>query len=59
LASNHVDYVVTCQTDPNPYIIARAPDGLEARHALGDAPEFLERIDLVSAGKIPVWGLRK
>ncbi|HZR77053.1 hypothetical protein [Bradyrhizobium sp.] len=59
ISDRHVDYVVICQTDPNRSIIERAPDGLEATLARGEAPDFLERIDAASAGKITTWRVRK
>jgi hypothetical protein len=59
LADRHVDYVVICRTAPNRDIIERAPDGLEARLARGETPEFLEPIDLGPAAKISAWRPRK
>ncbi|HLG83903.1 MAG TPA: hypothetical protein VKY22_23060 [Bradyrhizobium sp.] len=59
MLDRHVDYVVICQTEPNQSIIRRAPEGLEATLARGEAPDFLERIDIASAGKIATWRLRK
>jgi len=59
LSDRHVDYVLTCRTDPNRTIMQRAPDGLEARLARGETPEFLEPIDLGAAVGISVWRVRK
>jgi hypothetical protein len=59
LSDRHVDYVVICRTAPNRDIIERAPDGLEARLARGETPEFLEPIDLGQAAKISAWRPRK
>jgi hypothetical protein len=59
ILDRHVDYVVICQTRPNRSIIERAPDGLEATLARGEAPDFLEPIDVASAGKITTWRVRK
>jgi hypothetical protein len=59
LSDRHVDYVVICRTDPNRSIIERAPDGLEAKLARGETPEFLEPIDLGPAAKISAWRPRK
>lgn len=59
LSDRHVDYVVICRTAPNRNIIERAPDGLEAKLARGETPEFLEPIDLGPAAKISAWRLRK
>lgn len=52
LSGRHVDYVVICRTAPNRDIIERAPDGLEAKLARGETPEFLEPIDLASQPKL-------
>ena len=59
VSDRHVDYVVVCLTDPNRNIVERAPDGLEARLARGEAPDFLERVDAASTGKIATWRVRK
>jgi len=59
LSDRYVDYVVICRTAPNRNIIERAPDGLEAKLARGETPEFLESIDLGPAAKISAWRLRK
>jgi hypothetical protein len=59
LSDRHVDFVVTCRTAPNQSIIKTAPDGLEARLARGETPEFLEPINLGLAAKISVWRPRK
>ena len=59
LSDRRVDYVVTCQATPNPYIIKLAPDGLEARLDRGETPDFLERLHLDPADKIAVWRVRK
>jgi hypothetical protein len=59
LSDRHVDYVVICRTAPDRSILERAPDGLEAKLARGETPEFLEPIDLGPAGKISAWRLRK
>jgi hypothetical protein len=59
LSSRDVDYVVICRTAPNQNIIERAPDGLEAKLARGETPEFLEPIDLGPAAKISAWRSRR
>jgi hypothetical protein len=59
LSDRHVDYVVICRSAPNRNIIERAPDGLEAKLARGETPEFLEPIDLAPAAKISAWRPRK
>lgn len=59
ISDHHVDYVVVCLTDPNLDIIARAPDGLEARLGRGEAPDFLEPVEAASTGKIATWRVRK
>jgi hypothetical protein len=59
ISDHHVDYVVVCRSDPNPDIIARAPDGLEAKLARGEPPEFLEPVEAASTGKIGTWRARK
>jgi hypothetical protein len=59
LRDYHVDYVVACRTSPNHDIIERAPDGLEALLARGEAPEFLEPLGLASSPKIAVWRVRE
>ncbi len=59
LSDRHVDYVVICRTAPNRDIIERAPDGLQAKLARGETPEFLEPIDLGPAAKISAWRPRK
>jgi hypothetical protein len=59
LSDRDVDYVVICRTAPDRSIIERAPDGLEAKLARGETPEFLEPIDLGSAAKISAWRPRK
>jgi len=43
LSDRYVDYVVICRTAPNRNIIERALDGLEAKLARGETPEFLSR----------------
>jgi hypothetical protein len=59
LSDRNVDYVVICRTAPNRTIIERAPDGLEARLARGETPEFLEPIDLGPAARISAWRPRR
>jgi hypothetical protein len=59
LSDRHVDYVVICRTAPNRNIIELAPDGLEAKLAGGETPEFLEPINTGPAAKISAWRLRK
>ncbi|WP_035645767.1 hypothetical protein [Bradyrhizobium sp. ORS 285] len=59
LREQHVDYVVICRTAPNRDIIDRAPEGLEAKLVQGDAPDFLEPIELGSGSKISVWRVRE
>jgi hypothetical protein len=59
LSDHHVDYVVICRTAPDRSILERAPDGLEAKLARGETPEFLEPIDLGPAAKISAWRPRK
>jgi hypothetical protein len=59
LSDRNADYVVMCSTDQDYDIIERAPDGLAARLARGETPEFLEPIDLGSAAKIAAWRVRK
>jgi len=59
LSDRHVDYVVTCSVTPDANIIKLAPEGLEARLARGEPPDFLERIHLDPNDKIAVWRVRK
>jgi hypothetical protein len=59
LSDRRVDYVVTCATLPDQNIVKLAPDGLEARLARGEVPDFLERLNLGPAGKIAVWRVRQ
>ena len=59
LASRQVDYLVTCASDPNQHIIKLAPDGLEARLARNETPDFLEPIHLDSGDKLSVWRVKK
>ena len=59
LTDRRVDYVVTCAATPDRNIIELAPDGLEARLAKGETPDFLERLHLDPAGKIAVWRVRR
>jgi hypothetical protein len=59
LSDRKVDYVVICRTAPDRSILVRAPDGLEAKLARGETPEFLEPIDLGPAAKISAWRPRK
>jgi hypothetical protein len=58
MLDRHVDYVVICRTDPNRSIFERAPDGLAARLARGETPDFLERVGAASTDKIAIWRLR-
>jgi hypothetical protein len=59
LSDRRVDYLVTCATLADQNIVKLAPDGLEARLARGEAPDFLERLKLDPADKIAVWRVRK
>jgi len=59
LKERRVDYVVTCSAGPDRNIIKLASDGLEARLARGETPDFLERLKLDPADKIAVWRVRK
>ena len=59
LSQRRVDYVVTCAALSDQNINKLAPDGLEARLARGDVPDFLERLKLDPADKIAVWRVRK
>ncbi len=60
LADRHVDYLAVCKVPVDgDMIMQRAPDGLAARLARGETPEFLEPIDLGPAAKIAVWRPRK
>ena len=59
LSNRKVDYVVTCAAAPDRNIVKLAPDGLEARLARGETPDFLERLRLDPADKIAVWRVRK
>jgi hypothetical protein len=59
LRDRHVDYVVICRTAPDGDVIKRAPDGLEAKLARGETPDFLEKVELDPAAKISVWRPRK
>jgi hypothetical protein len=59
LKERGVDYVVTCSAVPDRNIIKLAPDGLEARLARSEPPDFLERLKLDPADKIAVWRIRK
>jgi hypothetical protein len=59
LKERRVDYVVTCSAVPDRNIIKLATDGLEARLARDEPPDFLERLNLNPADKIAVWRVRK
>jgi hypothetical protein len=59
LSDRHVDYVVTCSATPDLNIVKLAPDGLEARLAAGETPDFLEPLHLDPADKISVWRVRR
>lgn len=59
LSQRRVDYVVTCAALSDQNINKLAPDGLEARLARDDVPDFLERLKLDPADKIAVWRVRK
>ncbi|HET7889521.1 MAG TPA: hypothetical protein VFL62_25095 [Bradyrhizobium sp.] len=59
LKNRGADYVLTCPASPDTNIIKLAPDGLEARLARGETPDFLERVQLDPADKIAVWRVRK
>lgn len=59
LKERRVDYVVTCSAGPDRNIIKLAPEGLEAKLARGETPDFLEPLHLDPADKISVWRVRK
>jgi hypothetical protein len=59
LSDRHVDYVVTCSAGPDANIIKLAPDGLEARLARGETPDFLTPVDLGPGAKISAWRVRQ
>jgi hypothetical protein len=59
LRDRQVDYVVTCSAAPDPNIVRLAPDGLEARLARGETPDFLERLQLDPNDKISAWRVRR
>jgi len=59
LSDRHVDYLVTCSAGPDQRIIKLAPEGLEARLARSETPDFLELLHLDPASKISVWRVRK
>ena len=62
LADRRVDYVLICPAAPDQKDFeAMAPDGLAARLAHGEAPDFLERVELAGAPQLSLWrtsGLR-
>jgi hypothetical protein len=59
LSDRRVDYVVICATAPDQDVLQRAPDGLAARLGRGDAPDFLEPLDIDPSHKIAVWRVRR
>jgi hypothetical protein len=59
LSDRRVDYVVTCSAAPEQDLVKLAPDGLAARLGRGEAPDFLEPLDLDPTHKISVWRVRR
>jgi hypothetical protein len=59
LADHRVDYVVICSAAPEKDFVKLAPEGLAARLDRGEAPDFLEPLDLGPAHKISVWRVRR
>jgi hypothetical protein len=59
LSDRRVDYLVTCAATPDLNIIKLAPDGLEARLARGETPDFLEPLHLDPNDKISIWRVRR
>jgi hypothetical protein len=58
LRDHRVDYVVTCSGAIDEDFAKLAPDGLAARLARGETPDFLEPLDLDPSRKISVWRVR-
>jgi hypothetical protein len=58
LSDHRADYVVTCST-PDLGMLKLAPDGLEARLARGETPDFLQPLDLGPSSKISAWRVRR
>jgi hypothetical protein len=58
LSDRRVDYVVICSAAPEQDLVKLAPDGLAARLGRGEAPDFLEPLDLDPTHKISVWRVR-
>ena len=58
LRDHRVDYVVTCSGAIDEDFAKLAPDGLAARLARGETPDFLEPLDLDPGRKISVWRVR-
>jgi hypothetical protein len=62
LADRRVDYVLVCPAAPDQKDFeAMAPDGLAAGLGRGEAPDFLERVELAGAPQFSLWrtgGLR-
>jgi hypothetical protein len=59
LSDRHVDYVITCPTDPDRDVVNLAPDGFAARLGRGETPDFLEPLDVDPAHKIQIWRVRR
>jgi hypothetical protein len=59
LSDRRVDYVVICSAAPEQDLVKLAPDGLAARLGRGEAPDFLEPLDLDHTHKISVWRVRR
>jgi hypothetical protein len=59
LSDRRVDYVVICSAAPEQDLVKLAPDGLAARLGRGEAPDFLEPLDLDPTHKISVWRVRR
>lgn len=58
LRDHRVDYVVTCPGAVEQDFVKLAPDGLAARLARGETPDFLEPLDLDPTRKISVWRVK-
>lgn len=59
LRDRRVDYLVTCPGGIEEDFVKLAPDGLAARLRRGEAPDFLEPLDLDPTRKISVWRVRE
>jgi hypothetical protein len=59
LSDRRVDYVVTCSAAPEQDFVNLAPDGLAARLARGETPDFLEPLESDPRHKISVWRVRR